>query len=74
MKPTMSWRCALIAQKADGIVGCIKRRVPSRLGEGILLICSALMIPHPEYCIQFWGLNSGRTWSCWSKSRGGPEG
>ncbi|KAK4829003.1 hypothetical protein QYF61_001759 [Mycteria americana] len=53
-KLDMSRRCALTAQKDNRILGCIKRSVSSRSREVILPLCSALVRPHLEYCIQLW--------------------
>ena len=46
----MSWQCVLAAQK-----GCIKRSMSSRSREVILPLYSALMRPHLDHCVQFWG-------------------
>ena len=49
---TMSQQRALGAKKANGILGCIKRSVGIRTREVLLSLCSALMRPHLQCCIQ----------------------
>jgi len=50
----MSHQCALTAQKANHILGCIKRSVARRVREGILPLCSTLVRPHLESCLHLW--------------------
>ena len=54
-KLSMSQQCVLAAQKASCVPGCIKKGVASREREVIVPLCSTLVRPHLEYCIQAWG-------------------
>jgi len=65
--PTM---CTCSTESHNCILGCIKRSVSSRSREVILPLYSTLVRPHLESCVQLF--STGKTWSCWSGSRGGP--
>ena len=72
-KLTVSQQCALATQKANRVLGCIKRSVASRLRKGILPLYSTLVRPHLDNCNQLWGPQHKKDMTCWTKFRGGPQ-
>ncbi|RMC14792.1 hypothetical protein DUI87_06968 [Hirundo rustica rustica] len=71
-KLEMSQQCALAAQKANRILGCI-RSVASRLREVSVPVCPSLIVPHLQYWVQFRPLSRGKMWALWCVFRGGHE-
>ena len=53
-KLNMSQECVLAAQKANGILGSVRRGVASRDREVIVPLCFTLVKTHLDYCIQVW--------------------
>jgi len=72
-KLDMSHQCVLAAQKANRILGCIKSREASRSRDLILPLCSSLVRPHQESCVQFWSPQHRKDMDLLSGSRGGAQ-
>jgi len=68
-----NWQCVLTAQKASRALGCIPSSVGSRVREGILLLCPALLRPPQSPASSSGALSTGQSWSCGSGARGGPS-
>jgi len=49
-----SQRCVAAARTANQTLGCVRRGVMSRHRDIIIPLCSALVRPHLDYCVQLW--------------------
>ena len=70
-KLSLHQECALAAQKANNILGCIGSGLASREREVLVPLYFTLVRYHLKYCVQVWDPQNKKTWSCWSGSRGG---
>ena len=57
-------KCVVTAQKANCILGCIKRMVASRARYMVLALCSLLVRPHLENCIHMRSPQYRRDMAC----------
>jgi len=70
----MTRQCVLAARKANCILGCIESSVASRVREGILPLCSALVRPPPrESCVQLWSPQHGTDMDLWERGQRMPQ-
>lgn len=70
-KFTPSHQCALVAKKADGVLGPTEKSMDIRSREVHLPFHSALVRPQQECLVQFWALQTERVqWKAMETMRG----
>lgn len=52
-KLSMDEQGVAVAKKVSRLLGCTSEGITSRDKE-VITLCSELVQPHPEYCLQFW--------------------
>jgi len=52
-KLSMSEQCAVAAERANLVLGCMKHSTAIWSREVIVALCTALVWPHLKYCVQF---------------------
>ena len=67
---SLSLQFVLAVQKANHVLGCIKRSVTSRANKTIY---STLMRSHLEYCFLFWSPQQKKDMELLGRARGGPQ-
>lgn len=55
-KVSMSEQCAAAAKKDNSMLGCLNQDITSRDEAVVVPLCSVVVGPHLEYCVQLWSL------------------